>query len=267
MKKIINSENVQYQPVLTEELVLDDKATVGSFNGITSDAVARAVAGASGEVPEVTSSDNGKVLTAIYDEGGPAVEWAEAPSELPDTTGASQGDVLSIGSSGLEWAPPSGGGGGSSRSQFDTTFNLTYDSAGTWKLSTASSYRLDLTGGAGVYAYKVTAEVTDSSAATEIDGLYAVTVCVGNFNSQSETQLIRLLSDPSGYPDDPTSMAFKASGVLDISLVQGLKGQNVYVMIKPATAGGTPITTFTGGTMTLTLAKLSTLTGGWQPQE
>ena len=87
MKKIINSENVQYQPVLTEEWVLDDKATVNSFNGITSDAVARAVAGASGEVPEVTSSDNGKVLKAIYDAGGPAVEWGEVESGATYTAG------------------------------------------------------------------------------------------------------------------------------------------------------------------------------------
>ena len=60
------------------EIVLDVVPTVNSFNGVTSDAVARAVAGASGEVPQVTESDNGKVLKAVYDEGGPAVEWGEA---------------------------------------------------------------------------------------------------------------------------------------------------------------------------------------------
>ena len=107
--KCINSESQQFKPVLTDKLVLDAVPTVNSLNGVTSDAVARAVAGASGEVPLVTDQDNGKVLTAVYDEGGAAVEWAAAPSELPDTTGASQGDVLSIGSSGIEWAAPSGG--------------------------------------------------------------------------------------------------------------------------------------------------------------
>lgn len=78
MRKHINSETTNYQDELTEVLVLDDKPVVNSFNGITSDAVARAVAGASGEVPQVTEGDNGKVLKAIYDEGGPAVEWGEA---------------------------------------------------------------------------------------------------------------------------------------------------------------------------------------------
>ena len=32
------------------------------------------------------------------------------PKELPDTTSASEGDVLTVGSSGLKWAAPSGGG-------------------------------------------------------------------------------------------------------------------------------------------------------------
>lgn len=100
-KKIKNSDAV---PVLKDELVFDETPTVNSTNPVTSDGIARAIAGASGEVPVVTEGDNGKILTAIYDEGGPAVEWAEAPSGLPDTTGASQGDVLSIGSTGPEWA-------------------------------------------------------------------------------------------------------------------------------------------------------------------
>lgn len=111
MKKIINSGDRSFEPVLTDNLVLDDRPNLNSFNGITSDAVARAVAGASGEVPQVTESDNGKVLTAVYDEGGAGVEWGVAPSGLPDTTGASQGDVLAIGSSGPEWATPAAGGG------------------------------------------------------------------------------------------------------------------------------------------------------------
>lgn len=113
MRKIINSATTQYEPVLTEELVLDDRPISGSFNSITSDAVYKAISVDPGNVPPVESTDNGKVLTASYGEGGGSFEWASATSELPDTTGASQGDVLSIGASGLEWATPSGGGGGS----------------------------------------------------------------------------------------------------------------------------------------------------------
>lgn len=87
LTKILNDENKSFKPVLTDKLVYDTKPTVNSFNGITSDAVARAIAGASGEVPAVTESDNGKVLKAIYDEGGAAVEWADAPSGIPDMAG------------------------------------------------------------------------------------------------------------------------------------------------------------------------------------
>mgnify|MGYP003289510323 CR=1 FL=1 len=74
-KKIKNTNAV---PVLKDELVFDQTPTVNSTNPVTSDGVARAIAGASGEVPVVTESDNGKVLKAIYDAGGPAVEWGEA---------------------------------------------------------------------------------------------------------------------------------------------------------------------------------------------
>lgn len=80
INKIINSEGQQYEPETISELVFDAKPIVNSFNAITSDAVARAVAGASGEVPQVTSEDNGKVLKAIYDEGGAAVEWGSEPT-------------------------------------------------------------------------------------------------------------------------------------------------------------------------------------------
>lgn len=80
LTKCINSESKQYKPVLVDKLILDDVPTVNSLNAITSDAVARAVAGASGEVPAVTENDNGKVLKAIYDEGGAAVEWGSEPT-------------------------------------------------------------------------------------------------------------------------------------------------------------------------------------------
>lgn len=87
LTKCINSESKQYKPVLVDKLILDDVPTVNSLNAITSDAVARAVAGASGEVPAVTENDNGKVLKAVYDAGGPAVEWGEAaPAVTVDQT-------------------------------------------------------------------------------------------------------------------------------------------------------------------------------------
>ena len=75
MKKQIVSETKQYQPSFPDELLLDDTPKVNSFNGVTSDGVARAIAGASGGVPEVTSGDNGKVLTASYSGGVGSYSW------------------------------------------------------------------------------------------------------------------------------------------------------------------------------------------------
>lgn len=83
-KKIKNTNAV---PVLKDELVFDQTPTVNSTNPVTSDGVARAIAGASGEVPVVTENDNGKVLKAIYDAGGPAVEWGEATVDQTYTAG------------------------------------------------------------------------------------------------------------------------------------------------------------------------------------
>lgn len=67
-------------------------------------------------IPDTTGATTGDVLTLGSD--GP--EWAEVPKELPDTTGATTGDVLSLGASGPEWATPAGGGGGA----FIDTANL-----------------------------------------------------------------------------------------------------------------------------------------------
>lgn len=121
MRKIINSATTQYEPVLTEELVLDDRPISGSFNSITSDAVYKAISVDPGNVPPVESTDDGKVLTASYSEGTGSFEWAtpEAPqSELPAYTTSDDGKVLSVAvdSSGeipvasLEWATVQGGG-------------------------------------------------------------------------------------------------------------------------------------------------------------
>lgn len=101
-KKIANSNAV---PVLKEDLVFDTTPTVNSFNPVTSDGVARAVAGASGEVPVVTENDNGKVLSAIYDEHGPAVEWADAPSGVPEYSASEAGKVLGVVLTGVEETP------------------------------------------------------------------------------------------------------------------------------------------------------------------
>ena len=88
MKKQIISETKNYEQSTVDELLLDDTPKVNSFNFVTSDGVARAISGASGEVPVVTEGDNGKVLTAVYDAGGPAVEWATASSGGGDVTTA-----------------------------------------------------------------------------------------------------------------------------------------------------------------------------------
>lgn len=247
MKKIINSENVQYQPVLTEELVLDDKATVGSFNGITSDAVARAVAGASGEVPEVTSSDNGKVLTAVYDEGGPAVEWAEAQGGVPASTADDSGKVLTVNSSGNpEWATTSGG----SSSAFNTTFALSDDGTHVcWRAASIGSQdTIDLQDGDGVYAYLVEALISSSAA---VDDVYNIEVRVGTiFNAREDNQAIGLQSDSDNYS------TIRTSGILNIVSGTGISKSQIFVRVTPAKSSGASSSVFTGGNVKLMLAKL-----------
>jgi len=112
LKKVINSATQQFEPVLVDKLVLDAVPTVNSFNSVTSDAVARAVAGASGEVPAVTESDNGKVLKAIYDEGGAAVEWGDAaPAVTVDQTYNALSENPQSGTAVAEAIAQGGGGG------------------------------------------------------------------------------------------------------------------------------------------------------------
>lgn len=132
MIKKINSSTGNFEDQVTDTIVLDTVPTVNSFNAVTSDGVARAVAGASGEVPVVTENDNGKVLTAIYDAGGPAVEWqamtvdqtydatsANAQSgvavagaiagvnQVPTSTSSDANKVLTVDSQGVPgWATP-----------------------------------------------------------------------------------------------------------------------------------------------------------------
>ena len=108
MIKRINSSTGNYEEQVTDTLVLDTVPTVNSFNAVTSDGIARAIAGASGEVPQVTENDNGKVLTAIYDAGGPAVEWS-TNGLVPASTSEDSGKVLTVNSTGTPaWKMPSG---------------------------------------------------------------------------------------------------------------------------------------------------------------
>ena len=104
MKKQLVSATKTYQPSYTDELLVDDKPNVGSYNLITSDAVARAISVDPGNVPPVESTDNGKVLTASYSEGTGSFEWATAPNELP-SIGSNAGKVLAVnsGATGVEW--------------------------------------------------------------------------------------------------------------------------------------------------------------------
>ena len=134
MRKIINSATAQYEPVSTDNLVLDDRPISGSFNGITSDAVYKAISVDPGNVPAVESTDDGKVLTASYGEGGGSFAWAtpEAPqSDLPDYSSTEVGKVLGVVADydhiisgkpaiALDWVTPSGGGS-------DTDFTLVYN--------------------------------------------------------------------------------------------------------------------------------------------
>lgn len=99
MRKIINSATAQYEPVSTDNLVLDDRPISGSFNGITSDAVYKAISVDPGNVPAVESTDDGKVLTASYGAGGGSFAWAtpEAPqSDIPEYSSTEVGKVLGV---------------------------------------------------------------------------------------------------------------------------------------------------------------------------
>ena len=59
-------------------------------------------------LPAVTNNDRGKALKVNKTNNN--INWTDI-SEVPSTTGASQGDVLTVGASGAEWATPSGGSG------------------------------------------------------------------------------------------------------------------------------------------------------------
>lgn len=71
-----------------------------SYNALSTDAmsgtaVAEAISG-TGQVPSVTSTDNGKVLKATYAGGVGSFGWDAAPSGVPSTTSSDEGKVLGV---------------------------------------------------------------------------------------------------------------------------------------------------------------------------
>ena len=106
MQKIINSKTANYQPTQTENLVLDDEPTEGSFNGITSDAVAKFAERVTtaegdidtieGKIPSGTSSENQLVnQLQLYK------ELHRVPNGGTLLMGAKVGDIL--------WVDPANG--------------------------------------------------------------------------------------------------------------------------------------------------------------
>lgn len=88
-------------------VIIANEVEADSLNPVTGAAVAKAVASASGEVPVIGNSDNGKVLTAVVDGSDKHVEWGDAPKELPASLGTA-GQVLAVnaGATGVEWTNP-----------------------------------------------------------------------------------------------------------------------------------------------------------------
>lgn len=135
---VVNASGVAEITTPTVDQTYDGTST----NAQSGTAVAGALAGIN-EVPASSSTDSGKVLT-VDSSGNPGWAAAQAPISagngiditsnvisvdvdggsltnganglsvtlpVPATTGASQGDVLSVGQNGIEWATPSSGGG------------------------------------------------------------------------------------------------------------------------------------------------------------
>lgn len=68
LTKIINvndGSGRKFEETTVGELKFDTTPQIGSFNPVTSDGVARAISGASGEVPVINPGDDGKVLTVV----------------------------------------------------------------------------------------------------------------------------------------------------------------------------------------------------------
>jgi hypothetical protein len=101
----------EFESVTTSEVTYDTTPQLGSFNPVTSDGVAKAISGASGEVPPVNPDDSGKVLTAGFDGDTPTVSWEDAQggsvdqSYDPSSANAQSGVAVSEAVSGIN-APP-----------------------------------------------------------------------------------------------------------------------------------------------------------------
>ena len=79
----------KFEDVTTSEVTYDTTPQLGSFNPVTSDGVAKAISGASGEVPVVNPGDEGKVLTAGFDGSTPTVSWQNAAASYTAGSGIS----------------------------------------------------------------------------------------------------------------------------------------------------------------------------------
>lgn len=177
MRKIINSATTQYEPVLTEELVLDDRPISGSFNSITSDAVYKAISVDPGNVPPVESTDDGKVLTASYGAGGGSFEWAD-PAGASYTAGnginiSAQNEVSVKTGSGL--AINSGYSTGSITLQtLDTT-------GGAWGLNSLGVLTADAVAALRAGAVTVTPVGTFTAVASEGRTPYIAVLAINNY--------------------------------------------------------------------------------------
>ena len=116
MKKIINSTGEQYKDILTDELVLDATPTEGSFNSVTSDGVAKAIA-AGGGGTEYSAGDGiaiseGEISAKLADGSGLRFDQGglQVVHQLATPGAGDQGKVLTVTNSlgAYAWADPSG---------------------------------------------------------------------------------------------------------------------------------------------------------------
>lgn len=117
MKKIINSTNDKYEAQLTEEWVLDDTPTEGSFNAVTSNGVAKAIAEGGGTT--YTAGDGiditaGEISAKLADGSGLRFDdgGLQIVHQLATPGAEDEGKVLTVTNNlgAYAWRDPSGGG-------------------------------------------------------------------------------------------------------------------------------------------------------------